>query len=140
MGERGPGLRRRVAQTAGGGSCRVVTGYVRPAHCRPPTVSAPFLLCPALSPPLSAVSDDPNDDTLSYAIAYGNDAGYFTISNSTGALSVVVPLDYLAVQSFTLLVMISKARLPSFQTGCTVFITGAAYFEVSSHPPPPPPS
>lgn len=79
----------------------------------------------ALSPALSTISDDPNDDVLSYAIAYGNDAGYFSVSNSTGAVTVVVGLDYQATQSLTLLVMISKAKLPAYQTGCTIFINGA---------------
>lgn len=102
-------------------ACAVV-GIVVARGGYPPTLASFFA---ALSPSLASVSDDPNDDTLSYAIAFGNDAGNFAISNTTGVLSVVAPLDYLVTQSFTLLVMVSKARLPSFQTGCTVFITGA---------------
>ena len=66
---------------------------------------------------------------MSYAIAFGNDAGYFAISNSTGALSVIVGLDYQLAQSYSLLVMVSKAKLPSFQTGCTVFINGAFFLK-----------
>lgn len=70
-------------------------------------------------------SADPNDAILAYSIAYGNDAGSFAISNKTGAISVVSPLDYQVAQTYTLLVFVSKVALPSFQTGCTVFINGA---------------
>jgi hypothetical protein len=74
---------------------------------------------------LSTFTRDPDDDILTYAIAFGNDDGFFAISNTTGVLSVVTGLDYQLAQTYTLLVIISEVfRTPSLSTGCTIFING----------------
>ena len=47
------------------------------------------------------------DDTLSFSISEGNEAGKFNISSSTGAITVAAALDYETTPSYTLNVQVS---------------------------------
>ena len=47
------------------------------------------------------------DDTLSFSISEGNEAGKFNISSSTGAITVAVALDYETTPSYTLNVQVN---------------------------------
>ena len=50
------------------------------------------------------------DDTLSFSISEGNEAGKFNISSSTGAITVAVALDYETTPSYTLNVQVSDGN------------------------------
>ena len=62
---------------------------IPPVMSSPITVSVPENLVGAMSPSVANFTVDYQGAVLTYAIAYGNDAGYFAIDSQTGVLSVL---------------------------------------------------
>ena len=65
---------------------------------------------------------DPNNDTLTYSIVSGNDAGKFAINSSTGAITTAASLDYETTSSYTLVIAASDGTLTT-TTSKTINIT-----------------
>ena len=68
-----------------------------------------------------AASDD-DDDALSFGITAGNDAGFFAITETTGAITTTAVLDYEAATSYSLTVEVSDETETSTAT-VTVAVT-----------------
>ena len=65
---------------------------------------------------------DPNNDSITYSISSGNDAGKFTINSSTGAITTAATLDYETTTSYTLVIAASDGTLTT-TTSKTINIT-----------------
>ena len=68
---------------------------------------------------------DPNNDSITYSISSGNDAGKFTINSSTGAITTAASLDYETTTSYTLVIAASDGTLTT-TTSKTINITDIA--------------
>ena len=65
---------------------------------------------------------DPNNDTVTYSISSGNDAGKFAINSTTGAITTAATLDYETATSYTLVVAASDGTLTT-TTSKTINVT-----------------
>ena len=80
-----------------------------------------------------AVAEDPDGDTVTYAIAGGNAGGRFTIDANLGLVLVRRPLDFDTRSSYTLTVKATDARRNASSTAVAITVV-----ETAEDPPPAP--
>ena len=103
----------------------------------PPAIASPILLSVnenyvgALFPSVANFTIDFQDEPLAYAIAFGNDAGYFSINTSTGVLYLLNTgpglrggLDFELQTDFVLMVSATEVSNSALSSTAEVDITG----------------